>query len=256
MSIFRSFRRRRIRRRPFPPDWDRFLLQNVPLYRSLPLADRAELQSHILVFLDEKSFEGCAGLKITDEVRLTIAAQACLLLLHRPTNYFPRVITILVYPEPYIAPAVKHAEGILVTESDEARAGEAWPYGAVVLAWSDVLDTRDPQFSSRNLVLHEFAHEIDHELSLTRSVETTTPSEYAPWAQTLNREYRGLVEDLEHHRPTVFHPYGATNLAEVFAVATETFFTSPHDLREHHPDLCNLLTSLYHLDPTTWSADA
>lgn len=256
MSIFRSWRRRRIRRRPFPADWDRFLRDNVPLYNLLPDPDRLELQSHVLVFLDEKLFEGCDGLRITDEVRLTVASQACLLLLHRPADYYPRFITILVYPDTYVAPDVKRRDGWLVTESDEARAGEAWPYGTVVLSWKDVLASRDPDQAGYNVVIHEFAHELDEESGLTRSVETTSPGEYAPWARTLHGEYERLLEDLDHHRPTVLRDYAATDLGEFFAVATEAFFELPLDLRRFHPDLYDLLSSFYHLDPAQWhSAD-
>ncbi len=253
MSFFRNWRRRRLRSRPFDTDWDRFLRESVPLYDRLSGPDRRELQGHVLVFLAEKRLEGCAGLKITDEVRLTIASVACMLLLHRPTDYFSRVITVLVYPGAYVAPAVKRAHGSLVTVADESRAGEAWSYGAVVLSWDDVLAGGAPDNPGHNIVIHEFAHELDVEHGLTRSVETTAPREYAPWARTLREGYEKLREDIEHYRPHVLDDYGATNLTEFFAVATETFFMLPAELHTHHRELYLLLQSFYHLDPASFT---
>ena len=229
-----------------------FLRESVPLYNCLSGPDRHELQGHVLVFLAEKCFEGCAGLKITDEVRLTIASVACMLLLHRPTDYFSRVITILVYPGAYVAPAVARAHGSLVTVTDESRAGEAWSYGAVVLSWEDVLASRGFAHSGHNIVLHEFAHELDAEYAITRSIESTAPDEYAPWARTLSGEYDRLREHVEGHRPHVLDDYGATNLAEFFAVATEAFFMLPAELHSQHRDLYALLRSFYRLDPGDW----
>ena len=249
MSILRNWRRRRIRRRPFPVDWERFLRETVPLYVALPAPDQRELQSHVLVFLAEKHFEGCAGVRITDEVRLAIAAQACILLLHRPTNYFSRVISILVYPATYVDRRSKHHDGPIVTEGSDSRAGEAWPYGTVVLSWEDIITPPHKDDFAVNIVLHEFAHELDFEFDLTTGIESTDPDACPPWAQVVEDEYENLKEDVERDRPTLMNPYGATNLAEFFAVATETFFEIPHDLRRYHPELYDVLKSFYHLDP-------
>ncbi len=103
MFSVKEWMRRRRQARPFPESWRLILENGLPYYRRLPPADQLELQGHIQVFLGEKYFEGCGGLKITDEVRVIIAAQACMLLLHRPTDYYPGLKTILVYPSTYIA---------------------------------------------------------------------------------------------------------------------------------------------------------
>lgn len=248
--IFRGWRRRRLRARGMDPEWDRFLLENVSLYRRLGETDRRELQGHMRVFLDEKLFEGCRGARITEEVRLTVASQACMLLLHRKATYYPRFITILVYPGAYIAPHVKRHEGMIVTESSEARAGEAWRYGTVVLSWEDVLVARDGTHPGYNVVLHEFAHELDEEHGVSDTVEATGPKGGPGWARTMKREFEGLRRDIEEGRDTVFSDYGATDVHEFFAVATETFFELPGEVKESHPELYELLKRFYRQDPT------
>ena len=110
-GFFKRRRRRNLRGQPIPPTWRSTLTHNLPVFRRLPLEDQAELLRHVQVFLAEKRFEGCGGLELTDEIRLTIAAQACLLLLHRETDYYPELSTILVYPSTYIAHEERHLEG-------------------------------------------------------------------------------------------------------------------------------------------------
>src|SRR5213595_562439 len=101
-ELLKRQRRRRLRARPFPKDWLTLIQRHVVFFHRLSASDRAELLGHIQVFLAEKRFEGCGGFAITEEVRVTIAAQACLLLLHRRTDYFPGLLTILVYPSAYL----------------------------------------------------------------------------------------------------------------------------------------------------------
>ena len=134
------------------------------MYSRLPPADRRELEGHIQIFLAEKRFEGCGGQEITDEVRVLIAAQACLLLLHRDTDCYPRLHSILVYPSSYIA-KTWHVEqdGRTITEGDQARGGESWPHGAVVLAWDGAIAGAVEPNKKNNLVIHEFAHQLDQE---------------------------------------------------------------------------------------------
>ena len=110
-GLLKRRRRRKLRGQPVPPAWRSTLTSNLPIFRRLPPQDQVELLRHVQVFLAEKQFEGCGGLELTDEIRLTIAAQACLLLLHRETDYYPQLSTILVYPSTYIAPGERHLEG-------------------------------------------------------------------------------------------------------------------------------------------------
>ncbi len=250
MRIFKKWRRNKIASRPFPKDWLAIIENNVPLYNRLSQPDKQELQRHILIFIAEKHFEGCAGLKITDEIKLTIAAFACILLLHRQTDYYPGLHSILVYPNAYVANRTEHLAAGVVAEGPEVRLGESWHRGSVVLSWDDVQSSAADAGSPHNVVLHEFAHQIDS----TFAQGDDTPvlhrsSAYRAWARILQREYQQFRDDVEDNRYTALDKYGATNPAEFFAVATEFFFQQPELLKNHHPDLYNELKLFFQQDP-------
>lgn len=256
-GFFKRRRRERLRATPFPAAWAEIIEKNVPLYQRLGEADRRELQGHIQVFLGEKHFEGCGGLELTDEVRVTIAAQACLLLLHRETDDYRRLITILVYPSAYEAKGVEPIGGGFVIEGPQGRLGEAWQDGVVILSWDDVrrgaADVRDGQ----NVVLHEFAHQLDQEDGAADGAPILERrSLYVAWARVLSAEYEQLRQDSKRHRKTVLDTYGATNPAEFFAVATECFFEKPAQLKRKHPELYEELKEYYHQDPEQLFASA
>jgi MtfA peptidase len=156
-------RREKLKAAPFPPDWSRILLERFPLYQRLPDADRKELQGYIRVFLAEKKLEGCGGLEITEEMKVCIAAQACLLLLHRNTDYYRGLRSILVYPTAYFAKTTRHVGVGIMEERFDSRLGEAWDSGAVVLAWDAVNHGATIPDDGHNVVFHEFAHQLDFE---------------------------------------------------------------------------------------------
>jgi hypothetical protein len=255
-NLFKKGRRAKLRTAPFPAKWLLILQRNVSVYRRLPPEDQQELQGHIQVFLAEKDFEGCGGLEITDEIRVTIAAQACILLLHRETEYYPGLHTILVYPTSYVAEARQYSPAGFVVEGPQARLGEAWPHGPVVLSWDDVRANAADVRDGHNVVFHEFAHKLDEE----DGVEDGTPdlprrSMYVAWARVLGREYRRLCRDADAGRPTVLDTYGAENTAEFFAVATECFFTKPAQLLRRHPTLYRELAEFYRQDPASLASE-
>lgn len=248
---FKGRRRRRVAARPFPPEWRAAIERHVPYWQRLTDDERRELERHVQVFLSEKRFEGCAGLTITDEMRVVIAAQACLLLLNRETSYFPRLGTILVYPRRYFADAkVRQPDGVVV-EGVQGRLGESWSHGSLVLSWEDVQRGSRWPHDGRNVVLHEFAHQLDAEWGVTEGAPALPHSGmYGPWSRVFAREYEALHRALQAGwRPPVLDPYGATSPAEFFAVATEAFFERPRDLRLHHPDLYEQLMAYYRQDP-------
>lgn len=254
MLLFKARRRRRLRQRPFPPIWRRYLQENVAIYPRLTEADQRELEGHIHVFLAEKYFEGCGGLAMSDEIRITIAGQACLLLLHRETDYYPGLRSILVYPRGYFAQVRTTGPAGMVIEGVDSRSGESWHTpgagGPVVLSWRDARVGGANDRDGRNLVYHEFAHQLDGESgSIEGAPRLADASAYAAWARVLGREYRGLHDDLRSGRPTLLNPYGATNPAEFFAVATETFFERAPEMRERHPELYEQLKGFYQQDP-------
>lgn len=250
MFGFKRRRRQRIRNQPFPPEWLEILVRNVPYYRLLTPDEQAELRAHIQVFLNEKRFEGCGGLQITDEIRVTIAAQACILLLHRQTDYYPKMRTVLVYPHHYFADFKQHLPGGAVLESVHARLGESWYRGPVVLSWDDVQQGSADIHDGHNVVYHEFAHQLDSESGANEGAPALPRrSMYIAWARVLGAEYQHLIEALKHHRHTFIDAYGATNPAEFFAVITEAFFEQPLQLKRRHPELYQQLMAFYRQDP-------
>ena len=236
-----------------PTSWLDIIKKNVPIFNRLPQADQRELQGHIQVFLAEKYFEGCGGLELTEEIKVTIAAQACLLLLHRETDYYPRLITILVYPHAYVAKSVEPIGGGVVQEGETARLGEAWKEGVVVLSWDDVRQGASDLHDGHNVVLHEFAHLLDQQDGSADGTPILEHrSQYVTWARVLSDEYDQLRRDIEQGRTDVLDEYGATNPAEFFAVATECFFEKPIQLRRKHPQLYEELKAYYRQDPASF----
>ncbi len=243
-------RREAVRRGVFPAAWRAIVEKNVPYVAGLPLEDRQELLGHVQVFLAEKHFEGCDGLAITDEVRVTIAAQACVLLLHRQTDYYPRLVSILVYPSTYLVPGGRPAANGLSDETPQARLGESWTRDVVVLAWDSVLSGASDIHDGHNVVLHEFAHQLDQEDGVGDGAPILPQrSMYLAWTRVLGHDFDQLVRDTQHHHRTLIDRYGATSPAEFFAVVTETFFEKPRQLRSKYPELYLQLQQFYRQDP-------
>ena len=254
LAWLRRRRRAAIRRRPFPAAWRGFIDKNVPYAKHLSASDREELHGKIQVFVAEKHFEGCGGLQLSDEVRVTIAAQACILLLHRETDDYPNLISILVYPTTYVVSGGRRTADGLVAEGPEARLGESWARDVVVLAWDSVLSGAADIHDGHNVVLHEFAHQLDQETGGDSGVPALPHrSMYVAWARVLGHDFDQLVRDTEHHHRTLIDRYGATNPAEFFAVVTETFFEKPRELRTRHPELYSLFKEFYCQDPAELS---
>ncbi len=194
---------------------------------------------------------------ITDEVRVTIAAQACMLLLHRDTDYYPGLTSILVYPASYVAHTKRMGPDGVVTEGPQTRLGESWngltsqfSGGPVVLSWRDVVAGAADIHDGHNVVFHEFAHQLDAEAGgLDGAPALDRRSKYVAWARVLGNEYADLVSELRQGHPTWLNAYGATNPAEFFAVLTECFFEQPHKLKRQHPALYGQLADFYRQDP-------
>jgi hypothetical protein len=232
-----------------PDAWRALIEKNVPYVGRLSPEDRAELFGLIQIFLAEKRFEGCGGLELTDEVRVTIAAQACVLLLHRETDDYPNLTSILVYPTTYVVREGRRTAEGLVAEGPQARLGESWARDVVVLAWDSVLSGAADIHDGHNVVLHEFAHQLDQEGGGAGAPALPRRSMYVAWARVLGHDFHQLVRDVAHHHRTLIDRYGATNPAEFFAVVTETFFEKPRELRARHADLYALLAEFYRQDP-------
>ncbi|MFH1680064.1 MAG: M90 family metallopeptidase [Candidatus Eisenbacteria bacterium] len=248
--FFKKRRRRKLMRRAFPPEWSEIIRRNVPYCARLSDEDRGELHGLIHVFLDEKRFEGAGGLEITEEIRLTIAAQACVLLLRRSTDIYPKLRSIIVYPRAYAAESKRRNPDGTVWNGVQVRLGESWSYGAVVLSWDDVLRGASDIHDGRNVVLHEFAHQLDQEATGSDGAPPLPErSMYIAWARVLGGEYEELIRSIESGKPTIIDGYGAASPAEFFAVVTEFFFERPRLLRSRYPNLYEQFRLFYRQDP-------
>lgn len=250
-------RRERLREAPVPPVWHEVIGKNVKFFRRLSAADQRELLGHMQVFLAEKRFEGCAGFSITDEVRVTIGSQACLLLLHRQSDYFPRLLTILVYPSVYVAHEEHPVSAHVWEEGLTSRAGETGSsLGSMVLAWDAVKAGAADASDGRNVVFHEFAHQLDYEDYVTDGAPALrTREQEVAWAAVMRVEFASLRAADDTGIPTLLDGYGATNPAEFFAVATEAFFERPKAMRLRHPKMYAEMRRFFQQDPTEYSAE-
>lgn len=238
---------------PFPEDKLAILRRRLPIYDNLSEADQHQLQQLVKRFLFKKRFVGCAGLEVTEDMRITVAASACLLLLNRATHEFRNVRWIYLYPAEFIVRhSVRDAAGV-VSQKSGIFSGEAWHNGRIILSWNAVEKGAFDFNDGRNVVLHEFAHQLDAESGTMNGAPLLySKGAYGSWATILSREYKSLREHAYFGRPQVLDAYGATNPAEFFAVATESFFEQPEQLAEEHEELFTELKNYYHVDPREW----
>ena len=245
-------RRNRLKARRFPALWLATLKHSLAVYAYLSEAEKTRLQGYIQVFLAEKQFIGCGCLTVTTEMKVTIAAIACLLLLNERKTYFPKLRSILIYPSAYWVNETV-AQGYVVEEKRVARLGESWSRDQLILAWDQVQQDTQNWQDGRNVVLHEFAHQLDQEDGKAEGVPILAEAaNYATWARVMTAEYQQLCQSVEAGTRSVLDSYGATNPAEFFAVATETFFEKPHALLHEHLELYQQLKAFYRLDPIHW----
>ncbi len=244
-------RRERIREQPFPDGWRGLLAFGIPLYAKLPQRDRDELHGHIQVLVAEKHFEGAAGLDVSDRMRMTILSQAALLLLHRPTSYFSKLVSVVIYPGEYgVREKVEIDEG-LVADITETRLGESWTTGTLILSWEDV--KADLANDRNNVVLHEFAHQLDAESGTMNGAPILSDRDLRRrWAPAMSDGFERLVRAVERDEETFLDPYGVGDPSEFFAVVTEAFFLEPAKLQSEEPALYSVLRDYYRQDPATW----
>jgi hypothetical protein len=250
-SFFKRWTRRAVLERPFPPEWDAIIEKNVGLFETLTRDEQAELRRLVACFIDEKPFEGAGGLVIDDEKRVTIAAQACFLLLHRDTDIYPKLDAIVLYPSAYQTKKVESLGAGIMLESQQGRLGESWTRGLVVLAWDAVRSGTKTANDGRNVVLHEFAHQLDQEDGTADGAPDLERDQRKDWATVLGAEYADLEEHVHVGERSDIDEYGATNPAEFFAVVTELFFERGAQLKRSHPELYDQFARFYKQDPAS-----
>lgn len=277
-SLLATWRRARVRRQPFPQAWRDILRRRMPAFARLPPHLQLQVKKHVQVLIAEKPFIGCAGLVITDEMRVLIAAQAALLLLNRNAGYFSNLRQVLVYPGAFVVERSTPDAIGLTHETRRALAGESWQQGQLLLSWDDVLAGAADPDDGHNVVIHEFAHQLDQERGrangapwLGRRAGGPAPGRpkpdsapaggsehgelggsYADWAAVLGREFDALRSNLAQGVAGVIDPYAATDPAEFFAVVSEHFFEQPQALAAAHPALYAEFTRCYRTDPLAW----
>jgi Mlc titration factor MtfA (ptsG expression regulator) len=254
MLLFTGSRRKRLRSLPAPPHWERILEKSFPLYPFIPLTDRQELFAQMQVFLGEKQFEGVNGLVVQEEMAILVAANACLLLLHRESDYYPGLSTVVLYPGEYVGRRVETDDTGIVWETDEVRSGETWNGGSLVLSWDDVRLSGRSGYEDYNVVIHEFAHQWD----LLDGITEPEPlfgrrSARRLWGDYLAEDYGRLcVEVAGGNEDTLLDPYAVESPGEFFAVVSEAFFQIPRVLQGEHPTVYAGLASYYRQDPAAW----
>lgn len=250
LNWWKQRRRRELRSRPVPAEWEQVLQENVAFFARLTPPEKSKLLADMQVFVAEKRWEGCAGLEVTEEMQVTIAAQACLLVLGFEDELFDLVQTLLIYPSDYSMPGKTVLEGGIVLEGEHHRSGEAWYRGPVILSWTDALQGGLDDTDGENVVLHEFAHQLDMQNGRVADgippLETT--EQLRQWEGVMHKEYQQLQKDCLHRRHTLLDCYGTENLAEFFAVATECFFEQPRLLSLRHDELYAVLMQFYRQD--------
>ncbi|MBN2581364.1 MAG: zinc-dependent peptidase [Pirellulales bacterium] len=253
-SWLKHRRRQNLLAELFPPTWLKILQQNVRHYPLLPSDKQAMMQAVVRILVAEKNWEGGSGFIVTEEMKVTVAGQAAVLVLGLDEPYyFDRVQSIILYPTAYLHPS--KYQGLFLLP-DRPIMGEAWPRSPIILSWHHVLQCGQNADRGRNVVLHEFAHHVD---GLDGDMDGTPPLEKGQmknWYRVTEAEYLGLVGNARRDEVSLLDHYGASDRAEFFAVATECFFEQPHALQQRHPELYGVLRDFYRQDPATWIPDA
>ena len=271
-------RRLRVRRQPFPRAWREILRRRMPLFRRLPADLQLQLKKHIQVLLAEKPFIGCQGLVPTDEMRVLVAAQAGLLLLNRRAGYFPKLRQILLYPGLFVVDRPQFDAAGMTRDGRRVLAGESWQQGQVLLAWDAVVEGAADPGDGQNVVIHEFAHQLDQESGSANGAPWLGRRDrYARWSVVLGAAFQRLQArvagaaagptpwygagtgdggpgsaDPDLPEPGPLDPYGASDPAEFFAVASEAFFERPAALAAAETELYAELARFYRVDPLNW----
>ena len=252
MSILKRHHRSKILAQPFPTEWETILQDGWGLWSRFNDDERGCLRQCVQILVDEKYWEGCSGVVVDDRMKVLISAMASTLLLDRPLQYFPNVHTILIYPGAYVQSQERvGSDGLIHTGS--SNLGEAWYNGPVVLSWKDAEESASHPGRANNVVQHEFAHTLDMQTGMTNGTPPMrSKDDYARWHEVMTSQFSEILSRYEQGGRDVIRAYGVTNVAEFFAVTTETFFDAPVALQSHRPELYEAFRNFYGVDPVVW----
>jgi Mlc titration factor MtfA (ptsG expression regulator) len=236
---------------PFPNEWRTFLMGSSSVYRRMPEDLRKRLEPPVRAFLRDIRFVGCNGLTVTDEMRVLVATQACLLIVARHPGAYRDLMSVLLYPEEFVVNRRDEDEAGVVTEFEDVLSGESHDTSRIVLSWRDVIEP-PAEDEIVNVVLHEFAHYLDSSVGGDFTDLESRQESLQDWHDILEAEFNEHADAVDNDEETLISPDGAEHPAEFFAYATEVFFEEPRLLKTRHPRLYEGLKEAYGLDPAHW----
>jgi Mlc titration factor MtfA (ptsG expression regulator) len=246
-------RRKKLLGEPLSDSQQQIIERNIAVFSLLSTAERDRLLAATKIIVAERRFVGSGELAITDEMKLTIAAQAALLLLGEEGYYFDRVPTIFVHSRVQTTKSHRDLATAVLVEENVPIEGQALDQGEIRLVWKDVLyGGRDPR-DGENVVLHELAHHLDRLDGEMGGIPPLPSDELRErWVRTFDHELAELRHEIRSGVAVFLHEEAAENRAELFAYSTECFFEQPWELAEFHSELFECLLSFYKIDPRKW----
>ncbi len=221
----------------------------APLTARIPEDRRALYEGVVQLLLAEKRFEGAGGIEVTDDMRLAIAGQAALLQLRAGADYYPGLHSIVIYPTAFTVAHERPDEAGLVHLDEDELSGESWGHGAVVLAWDDVR-RESKRRDGYNVVLHEFAHQLDDQTGEGDGTPVLHDRQLAArWLAAFQPAFEEHARRLRRRREVLFDEDAAESPAEFFATAVELFFEFPRELRREYGAVYEVLAAWLELDP-------
>lgn len=236
---------------PFPDKWRAFLNATSPVYRRMPEDLRKRLEPVVRAFLRDIRFVGCNGLTVTDDMRVLIATQACMLIVARHPGAYRDLMSVLLYPEEFVVNRTDEDEAGVITEFEDVLSGESQDTSRIVLSWRDVIEP-PAEGEIVNVVLHEFAHYLDSSVGGDFTNLESRHESLQDWHDILEAEFNAHADAVENDAEILIDPEGAEHPAEFFAYATEVFFEEPQLLKDRHPRLYEGLKEAYGLNPAAW----
>lgn len=252
LSWLRARRRRKLLAAPFPIRWEAILNRTVGHYPRLSPPEQARLRDVTRILVAEKDWSGAGGLFVSEEMKVTIAAGAGLLLLGGDRGFYPDVPLVVVHPDKVRTPVAEDGwedDGLSDAEAD----GQAVYRGPVILSWADVAAEMPDPGCGRNIVLHEFAHQLDHRDGIAGAAPPLGDRALeARWRYVMGVAFADHRRAVAAGEETFLWDIAADNEAEFFADATEAFYCDPHGLRAEHPEVYRLLAAYYMVEPAGW----